>query len=223
MFSAAAHSIKSSRSIVMRLVLLAHPNVMIGMLGDIRFAYAVQCSITTAAEYAAYRTWALGLTGVTPEEVKSSPNAWLSYALDTDALIAAAPKEGEVVIDTFESTATDEAFEFAVKIVGITVGDDALEANIRKVFDIEGVQDLATGTFTANAVEVNAAAPQDGNVKFTVAPKGGALGTTRPTRFCKYLYNICSVCKVSIVICGCFGFLKVLSFALFPLDGLGKS
>ncbi len=36
-------------------------------------------------------------------------------------------------------------------------------------------------------------------------------------------YNICSVCKVSIVICGCFGFLKVLSFALFPLDGLGKS
>ena len=222
MFSAAAHSIKSSRSIVMRLVLLAHPNVMIGMLGDIRFAYAVQCSkreltcygngssdvypevsddskvaaalegsadaklavnITTAAEYAAYRTWALGLTGVTPEEVKSSSNAWLSYALDTDALIAAAPKEGEIVIDAFESAANEGTFTFAVKIDGITVGDGALEVNIRKVFDIEGVQDLATGTFTANAVEVNAATPQDGNVKFTVAPKGGALGTTRPTIF----------------------------------------
>ena len=36
-------------------------------------------------------------------------------------------------------------------------------------------------------------------------------------------YNICSVCKVSIVICGCFGFLKVLSFASFPLGGFGKS
>ena len=30
-------------------------------------------------------------------------------------------------------------------------------------------------------VEVNAVASVNGNVKFTVAPKGGALGTTHPT------------------------------------------
>ena len=142
-------------------------------------------NIKTAAEYMAYRTWALGLTGVIAQEVKDSPNAWLSYALDTDALITAAPKDGDVVIDTFESTATDGAFEFAVKIDGIAVGDNALEANIRKVFDIEGAEKLVSGEagFSSENVEVNATAPQDGNVKFTVMPNGGGEGARRPTSF----------------------------------------
>ena len=132
-------------------------------------------NITDAATYAAYRTWALGLAGVTPDAVKASPNAWLSYALDTDALIAAAPKEGDVVIDTFESAATDGAFEFTVKIDGIEVGEDALEANIRKAFDIEGAERLASGEagFSSDNVEVNAAKSENGNVKFIVTPKVG--------------------------------------------------
>ena len=142
-------------------------------------------NITTAAEYAAFREWALNLEGVAPEEVKASPNAWLSYALNTAALIAAAPKDGDVVIDTFESTATDGAFEFAVKIDGIAVGDNASAANIRKVFDIEGAEKLVRGGggFSSDNVEVNVAAPENGNVKFTVTPKVGALGTTRPASF----------------------------------------
>ena len=142
-------------------------------------------NITDAATYAAYRTWAQGLTGVTPDQVKDSPNAWLSYALDTDALITAAPKEGDVIIDTFESAATDGAFEFTVMIDDIEVGDNALEANIRKVFDIEGAEKLASGDagFSPDNVEVNAAAPQDGNVKFTVMPNGGGEGARRPTSF----------------------------------------
>ena len=132
-------------------------------------------NITDAATYAAYRTWALGLEVVTPQQVKDSAYAWLSYALDTDALIAAAPKEGDIVIDTFEGAATDGAFEFTVKIDGIAVGDNALEANIRKVFDIEGAEKLASdgAGFSSDNVEVNAAAPENGNVKFTVTPKGG--------------------------------------------------
>jgi hypothetical protein len=142
-------------------------------------------NIKTAAEYAAYRTWALGFEGVTPDVVKSSPFAWLSYALDTDALIAAAPKEGDVVIDTFESAAKDGSFEFTVKIDGVEVGDNALEANIRKVFDIEGAEKLVSGGagFSSDNVEVNTAAPQDGNVKFTVTPKGGGEGARLPTAF----------------------------------------
>jgi hypothetical protein len=142
-------------------------------------------NIKTASEYAAYRTWALGLEGVTPEQVKSSPNAWLSFALDTDALIATVPMEGDIVIDTFESAATDGAFEFAAKIDGITVGDNALEANIRKVFDIEGAEKLVSGGagFSPDNVALNSAAPQDGNVKFTVMPKGGGEGVRRPTSF----------------------------------------
>ena len=127
----------------------------------------------------------MGLEGVAPEQVKSSPNAWLSFALYTDALITAAPKEGDVVIDTFESTATDGAFEFAVKIDGVEVGENALEANIRKVFDIEGAEKLASdgAGFSSDNVEVNAAAPENGNVKFTVTPKGGGEGARRPTSF----------------------------------------
>ena len=87
---------------------------------------------------------------MTAQEVKESSNAWLSYALDTDALITAAPKEGDAVIDTFESTATDGAFEFAVKIDGIEVGENALEANIRKVFDMKELRSWrATGLDSA--------------------------------------------------------------------------
>jgi hypothetical protein len=130
-------------------------------------------NITDAATYAAYRTWALGLEGITPDAVKASPFAWLSFALDTDALIAAAPKEGAIVIDTFEIAATEGAFEFAVKIDGIAVGDNALEVNLKKVFDIEGAEKLASGGagFSSDNVDVNTAAPENGNVKFTVKPK----------------------------------------------------
>jgi hypothetical protein len=125
--------------------------------------------------YNYFRIWSMYSDNINPLEVKSSPNAWLSYALDADGLIAAAPKEGDVVIDTFESAATDGAFEFTVKIDGIEVGDNALEENIRKVFDIEGVEKLVSGGagFSSENVEVNAAAPENGNVKFTVTPKLG--------------------------------------------------
>ncbi len=142
-------------------------------------------NITGAAEYAAYRTWALGLTGVTPDQVKALPNAWLSYALDVDSLIATAPKEGDVVIDTFESAANAGAFEFTVKLDGIEVGENALEVNLKKVFDIEGTETLASdgAGFSSDNVEVNAVAPENGNVKFIVTPKGGGEGTRLPTSF----------------------------------------
>ena len=130
-------------------------------------------NIKTAAEYAAYRTWALGLTGVTLEQVKASPNAWLSFALGCESLIATAPVAGDVVIDSFESSSTDGVFEFAVKIDGIEVGEDALEANIRKVFGIEGAEKLASdgAGFSPDNVEVNAVVAENGNVKFTVTAK----------------------------------------------------
>ena len=102
------------------------------------------------------------------------------FWFNTATLIAAAPKEGDVIIDTFESAATDGAFEFAVKIDGIAVGDNALEANIRKVCDIEGAEKLMSGGmgelgvgFSPDNVEVNAAVPENGNVKLTVTPKMG--------------------------------------------------
>ena len=132
-------------------------------------------NITDAATYMAFREWALNLEGVTPEEVKSSLNAWLSYALNTAALIIDAPKEGDVIINAFESAVTEGAFEFTVKIDGITVGENALGANLRKVFEVEGAETLANGGagFSTDNVEVNTATPESGNVKFSVTPKKG--------------------------------------------------
>ena len=53
--------------------------------------------------------------------------------------------------------------------------DIASAANLEKVFGIEGAEKLESGGvgFSSENVEVNAAAPQDGNVKFTVTPKMG--------------------------------------------------
>jgi len=147
-------------------------------------------NISDVATYNIFRSWAnsVKVTSSAPASVlavKDSAYAWLSYALDADALIAAAPKEGDIVIDTFESAATDGVFEFTVKIDGIAIGDNALEANLKKVFDIEGAEKLESdgAGFSSDNVEVNAAAPENGKVKFTVTPKGGALGTTRPASF----------------------------------------
>ena len=131
----------------------------------------LKVNVTDAADYANFRAW-LEAKGIDHNDVAKSLFAWLSYALDTAGLVAAGPKEGDVTIDTFEKSATDGAFDFTVKIDGIAVGENALEANIRKVFDVEGAADLGNGTFSDSAVEINAATPENGKAKFTVTPKG---------------------------------------------------
>ena len=138
-------------------------------------------NIKTVTDYAAYRAWAMGLSGVTSETVKASPNAWLSYALNCGSLIASMPKEGDVKIDAFESSSADGAFEFKVKVKNITVGKDALEANIRKVFDVEGCESLGNDSFSSDAVTIDAAVAEDGKVKFTVVPK--KAGGKKPGSF----------------------------------------
>lgn len=142
-------------------------------------------NIKTAAEYAAFREWALSLENVALEEVKSSPNAWLSYALNTEKLIVTAPKEGDIVIDTFETSSTDGVFEFIVKLKDIQVGDGALEENIRKVLGIEGATDFENATFSTDLVEIKVVSVEKGNLKFTVEPNvvSDGLKTSLPTKF----------------------------------------
>ena len=139
---------------------------------------SVAKNIKSVKEYNDYQEWAMGLPGASLQQVMDSPFAWLSYVFNTENLIAAAPKEGDVIIDTFENAATDGAFEFTVNMKDIAVGDGALEANIRKVFDIEGATELRSdgtsdGGFSSDNVEVSAAVPANGHVKFTVSPKVG--------------------------------------------------
>ena len=126
--------------------------------------------------YAAFWSWALGLQGVPFDKVKSSPNTWFSYALDSAGLIADGPKEGNLAIAGFGSGEAEGKFEILVSVEGVPAGNGATDANLRKVFEIEGssaiMRSNGTGNdFSADNVEVSVAEPSDGKVKFTVAPK----------------------------------------------------
>ena len=129
--------------------------------------------ITDKQEYDAYRTWAKSLSGVTLQQVKDSPVSWLSYALGCKSLIAADPKEGDLMIEGFGNGAADGKYELVASVDGISVGDGATDANLRKVFDIEGASAINPDGvgFSADNVEVSVAEPSGGKVKFSVAPK----------------------------------------------------
>lgn len=132
-------------------------------------------NITSAEMYNNYREWALSVKDSTrvdiagTEAVKASPNAWLSFALDSSFLIANEPVDGDVVIDSFEKGSSDGIFEFTVSIDDIDVGGGAIEENIKKIFEIEGTANLSSA-FSSASVELSAASPENGKVKFTVAP-----------------------------------------------------
>lgn len=128
-------------------------------------------NITTAAEYAAFRAWTMGLSGVTPQQVKDSAYSWLSYALDTDALIAAAPKEGDLTIGGFTQGSSAGVFDLSVSISGIAVGDNATAANLKKVFDVEGAGLLDESEFKDENVDIEFGKPEGGKVKIKATPK----------------------------------------------------
>jgi hypothetical protein len=123
--------------------------------------------------YTNFCAWVNG-KGVDHRAAMDSIYSWLSYALDAAGLILVPPKEGDLTIDGF-TPVNDGVIELEVSLKDISVGDNASAANIRKVFDIEGAEKLVSGGvgFSSDNVEVNAAAPENGNVKFTVTPKMG--------------------------------------------------
>ena len=138
-------------------------------------------NITDAESYSEFREWAENLEFADDAAVKlaavmSSPNAWLSYALDTARMIAEEPKEGDLRIEGFGNGAADGKFELAASVEGVSVGDGATDANLRKVFEVEGTSAIVhlNGTengFYADNVELSVAEPSGGKVKFTVTPK----------------------------------------------------
>ena len=101
---------------------------------------------------------------------------WKSNCRDTAGLIAEEPKEGDLRIDGFGNGAADGKFEIMASVDGVSVGDGAADTNLRKVFEVEGTSAImrSNGTengFSADNVEISAAEPSGGKVKFTVVPK----------------------------------------------------
>ena len=128
--------------------------------------------------YTNFCAWVNG-KGVDHRAAMDSLYSWISYALDTAGLILVPPKEGDLKIDGF-TPVNDGVIELEVNLKDISVGENATAANLEKVFGVEGAEKLMSDGlgelgvgFSSDNVEVNAAAPQDGNVKFTVTPKTG--------------------------------------------------
>lgn len=103
-------------------------------------------------------------------EVKSSQNAWLSFALGSEKLIDKAPTNGQVRVDGFRPAITEGTFEFTVSIDGIEVGKDASKENLKKVFGLEGGK--SPSEMSANNVDIIFGTPENGRVKFTAVPNG---------------------------------------------------
>ena len=145
----------------------------------------LKANIADPEGYANFRAW-LESKGIDHKNVTKSLFAWLSYALDTAGLITDGLKEGDLVIDGFGNGAEDGKFELVASVDGISVGDGATDANLRKVFDIEGTSAImrangAEDGFSADNVEISVAEPSGGKVKFTVTPK--VEGGKTPDRF----------------------------------------
>jgi len=132
-------------------------------------------NITDGAAYGKYRTWATkvkakGGTGpVGAEAVVASTNAWLSFALDSETLIENAPGDGDVTIDSFEPTAVGGAFELAVGVEGVYVGEGAAAENLAKLFGLEGGEEI--GEMSADKVSVSFGEPTGGKVRLMAGPK----------------------------------------------------
>ena len=147
----------------------------------------LQVCITEPTVYNAYRAWAEtvkapgGSTPAGAQAVKDSPNAWLSFALDSATLIQTPLADGDVKVEKFEQTATAGSFDFTVGVENIPVGDDATPSNLAKVFGIEGGSTLSPQDMSADKVDITFGMPENGKVKFTAGPKD----KTQPTFFMK--------------------------------------
>ena len=131
---------------------------------------ALLVHVTDAATYNAYREWALKIG---PAEVKSSPNAWVSFAVDSAALLEKVPTDEDLTIEEFKPTAAAGAFEFTVSVKDVTIGSDAAAENLKTIFGLEGTPSLGSAAFDPKNVTIEFDEPKDGKLKFMAKPNTG--------------------------------------------------
>ena len=143
-------------------------------------------NITDVATYNSYRQWTSGVTastGATAAEVKASPNAWLSYALNTTNLVET-PVADDVTVASIAPAAEDGAFRLSIAVKDVDIGagnvsGEQMQANLSKVFGIEGSTSLDVNSFSRDNVVYSFGAPADGKVTVearpAVAPPNGCF------------------------------------------------
>ena len=135
-------------------------------------------NIRDASDYAAYYGWVGGVTNapdVDAGAVKSSPYAWLSFALGADRLIGRDILPEDVRIVSFDagSGGYKGALSFEVAIDGVEIGGgqvamETLKANLKKVMGVEGAAQLDKGAFSSDGIELSIGEPVGGKARFTV-------------------------------------------------------
>ena len=141
----------------------------------------VAANVANAAQYAAYRAWALSVTNstITAQMIKESARTWLSYAFAADALIDKELTSDDVKIESFTPASTDGKFEFTVSVKDVNIGGgsvavEALKENLKKVLGVEGAATLSPDGFSSDNIEITFDAPVDGKARFTVSPPADA-------------------------------------------------
>lgn len=135
-------------------------------------------NIRDASDYAAYYGWVGGVTNapdVDAGAVKSSPSAWLSFALGSDRLIDRDILPEDVRIVSFDAGSGDAkgALSFEVAIDGVEIGGgqvamETLKANLKKVLGVEGSTSLEPEAFSSDGIELSIGEPDNGRARFTV-------------------------------------------------------
>ena len=138
-------------------------------------------NVTNAAQYTAYRNWALSVTNATTtaQMIKESTRTWLSYALGAGSLIDKELTSDDVKIESFTPASTEGKFEFTVSVKDVNIGSgsvsvETLKENLKKVLGIEGAATLSPDGFSPDNINITFDTPVDGKAKFTVTPPADA-------------------------------------------------
>ena len=132
-------------------------------------------NIKDVVAYNSYRAWTAGVKGATAAEVKSAPNAWLSYALNTTNLVAT-PVEGDLKVESLIPSASEAGsfkLELSLKDVDIGAGNASpgqVQENLSRIFGLEGATSLEDGAFSKNNVVYSFGAPVAGKVTVEARP-----------------------------------------------------
>ena len=131
----------------------------------------LSANIKTVAEYSAFRSWVKGLLGTSQDQVKDSPNAWLSYVLDTGSLIEGAVSDERVKVEELAVGGESGIFDVKLRIADVSIGAGATVANLLRVFAVEGTASLTDEDFSVEKVSVSFGEPDNGTISLVVTPR----------------------------------------------------
>ena len=128
--------------------------------------------IKTVAKYTAYRQWIIDKS-LSHKSTKSSPNAWLAYALDAPELISKDSAVGneDFLVDKLDlSDGVTSNLDFIFGLNDVVIGE---ESELDEVFAIEGSETLEDSSFSTDGLQVTYDRTNDGKVRATITPPAG--------------------------------------------------